>query len=286
MRASRRRALAALAATAWSPAALRAQTPIQRDTFTTTDGARLSLLRTRGTHTPTLLFLPGWGMPASIWLPQLNALGAQHAGIALDPRGQGESEAPARGYTIERRVADLAEVIERVGPVLLVGWSLGVLEALHYVHLHGATQLQGLMLVDNSVGEPPPPKPGDFLQRLRKDREKTVDAFVRGMFATPRPEAEIELIKRSALRLPVEDSIALLSYPLPREHWRTIARAFPKPLAYVVTPRLEAQAQSLKANRPATRIEVFRDAKHALFVDEPERFNRVLSEFIEDVRKS
>ncbi len=257
---------------------------MQRESFATTDGTRLSLLRTAGTQAPTLLFLPGWGMPASIWLPQLNALGLRHTCIALDPRGQGESDAPATGYTIERRVADLAEVIDRFGPLVLVGWSLGVLEALHYVHLNGAAKLQGLMLVDNSVGEPPAPKGGDFLQRLRKEREKTVDAFVRGMFATPRPEAEIETIKRSALRLPVEDSIALLSYPLPREHWRTIARAFPKPLAYVVTPRLEAQAQSLKANRPATRIEVFRDAKHALFVDEPERFNRVVAEFIAYVR--
>lgn len=258
---------------------------MRRETFTTTDGTHLSLLRSAGTGAPVLLFVPGWGMPASIWQPQLNGLGQSHRCTALDPRGQGESAAPVSGYTIERRVADLAEVIDHLGPLLLVAWSLGVLEALHYVHLNGPGKLRGLMLVDNSVGEPPAPKSGDFLQRLRKEREKTVDAFVRGMFATNQPQAEIEAIKRSALRLPVEDSIALLSYPLPREHWRSIARAFPKPLAYVVTPRLEPQAKSLQANRPATRIEVFRDAKHALFVDQPERFNQVLGEFIEDVRR-
>ena len=44
-------------------------------------------------------------------------------------------------------------------PVLLVGWSLGVLDALAYVHTHGDAALAGLVLVDNSVGEEPAPVP-------------------------------------------------------------------------------------------------------------------------------
>jgi pimeloyl-ACP methyl ester carboxylesterase len=31
--------------------------------------------------------------------------------------------------------------------------------------------------------------------------------------------------------------------------------------------------------RPKTRVELFEEAGHALFVDEPERFNRVLDSF-------
>jgi microsomal epoxide hydrolase len=71
-----------------------------------------------------------------------------------------------------------------------------------------------------------------------------------------------------AKRMSVEDSIALLSYPFPRTHWKEIALAFNKPLLYVVTPQYEAQAGNLQKNRPGTKVEIFRDAGHALFVDE------------------
>ena len=80
--------------------------------------------------------------------------------------------------------------------------------------------------------------------------------------------------------MPLEASIDLLSYPFPREHWRDVARAFRKPLLYVVTPQFAEQAQNLKRNRRGTRIEIFADAGHALFVDEPQRFNALLDDFL------
>jgi microsomal epoxide hydrolase len=81
----------------------------------------------------------------------------------------------------------------------------------------------------------------------------------------------------------LDDSLALLSYPYPRTHWKEIAHAFPKPLLYVVTPQFEAQAENLQKNRPDTEIEIFRDAGHALFVDEPERFNALVLRFAESL---
>ncbi len=89
----------------------------------------------------------------------------------------------------------------------------------------------------------------------------------------------IEALKRSALKVALADSVALLSYPQPREYWRAAARAFARPLAYLVTPRFAAQAESLRANRPETHVEVFEHASHALFVDQAQRFNLALAEF-------
>lgn len=290
MNPGRRRALAgiALAAAGGSPAQTDSLSPprLQRRALRTSDGVRLSLLETpaHGASRTTLAFVPGWGMPASVWIPSMAALASRHRCMALDPRGQGESDVPDHGYTVERRAADLNEWIAPLERVVLVAWSLGVLEALHLVHRFGHDRLAALVLVDNSVGEPPPPAPTDFLKRLRADRSATVDRFVRGMFATPPPESLIDEISRSVLKTRLEHSIALLSYPLPREHWRAVARAFPRPLAYLVTPRFAAQASNLKSARPDTRVEVFDGAGHALFVDQPQRFNEVLAEFASTVR--
>ena len=120
------------------------------------------------------------------------------------------------------------------------------------------SKLAGLVLVDSSVGEEPAPSgEGTFLQSLREDRDKVIDGFVRAIFNTPQRESDIEKLIRGAQRMALADSIALLSYPYERTHWKEIAHAFTKPLLYIVTPQFAAQAQSLRTNRPGTQIEAF-----------------------------
>jgi microsomal epoxide hydrolase len=86
-------------------------------------------------------------------------------------------------------------------------------------------------------------------------------------------------LTESASRLPVDASLALLAYPYPRAHWRAAAHGVKVPLLYVVTPQFAEQAKNLQRNHPATEIAVFPDAGHALFVDEPARFNALLAHF-------
>jgi non-heme chloroperoxidase len=255
-----------------------------RSRVDTSDGITLSLLRAgernAETETVTIVFIPGWSMPAEIWRPQLEALGERYRVIAMDPRAQGESHAAPAGYTAERRATDIKEVLEPLANVLLVGWSLGAIESLQYVYMFGEDKLAGLVLVDSSVGEEPaPPASGAFLQALRNDREKALGDFVRAIFKSSRPESEVRSLVNAAQRLSVEDSIELLSYPFPRTHWRDIVRRIRTLLLYVVTPQFEEQARNLQKNRPSTRVAIFREAGHALFVDEPERFNSLIEGF-------
>jgi len=257
---------------------------ISRRTFQTSDGVTLSVLEAGGEHSGdrhlNIVFVPGWSMPAMLWQSQLEALSGSYHVLAIDPRGQGESQVPPSGYTAERRAADLSEFLLPLSNVLLVGWSLGAIESLQYVQMFGADRLAGLVLVDSSVGEEPAPPPGaTFTQRLREDRDKMLAEFVRAIFAKPRPDGEIDALVQQAKRLPLEESLALLSYPFERTHWWRIAHSFPRPLLYVVTPQFEEQARNLQKNRPGTQVEIFRDAGHALFVDESERFNLLLEGF-------
>lgn len=257
---------------------------MNRHDLRTSDGVRLSKIVLKPVQfapaSPTIALIPGWCMPASIWAKQLTAFGERHLTLALDPRGQGESEVASTGYHFARRAADLQELLAPYENVLLVGWSLGALEALQYVHLYGEDKLAGLVLVDSSVGElPVPPPGGGFLDALRDGRDKALDEFVRAMYAKPRPEDEITSLLAAIKKMSLDDSIALLSSGIPREHWKETVHAYTKPLLYVVTPQFEAQARNLEKNRPGTRIAVFSDAGHALFVDEPERFNALILDF-------
>src|ERR1043166_302376 len=266
------------------PAVLSAET-VTRRAFRTSDGVKLSFLeagtRRKNAGDVAVALIPGWCMPAEIWRKQLDALGAQYYSVALDPRGQGRSDVPGKGYTADRRAADIDEFLRPLSRVVLVGWSLGAIEALQYLHTFGSEKIAGLVLVDSSVGEEPAPAPGSgFTDSLKRNRDAALNQFVRAIFSKPRPKGEIDALVRGAKRMPLADSIALLSYPYERAHWKEIAHAFDKPLLYVVTPQFAAQAQNLEKNRPGTRIEIFERAGHALFVDEPERFNSLLADFV------
>ena len=258
----------------------------QRSRLRVSDGTNLSVLESSSDRPVprdlTIVFLPGWSMPASIWQPQLEYFGDRYRVLALDPRGQGESDVPETGFTAERRAADIDELLQPLDQVVLVGWSLGALEALQYIDMFGSDRLAAVVLVDSSVGEEPvPPSETSFLDALKSKREETLRGFVKAIIKSPLTDAQVATLVKGAQRMSVEQSLALLSYPFERTHWKRIAHAFSKPLLYVVTPMFAEQAENLKNNRPGTQIELFRDAGHTLFVDEPDRFNQLLREFIE-----
>lgn len=251
--------------------------------FTTSDGVRLHYLEAGPRLGHTIVFVPGWTMPAWIWAPQLQAFAQHYHVVAFDPRGQGDSDVPATGYEPRRRGEDIAELIAHLtpAPVLLVGWSLGVLDTLAYVHTHGDLYIAGLVLVDNSVGEEPPPPITPHHPAPVLPHAIAMHRFVAGMFRHPQSAAYIDRLTEATLHTPEFASRALLSYPEPRTYWREALYSTSKPVLYVVRPGwLAEQAANLAHNRPGTQIAVFGDAGHALFVDDAARFNTLLANFI------
>jgi microsomal epoxide hydrolase len=264
--------------------------PLPRDVtdhyFQTSDGVRLHYLEAGQQAGHTLVFVPGWTMPAWIWMPQIRAFSRRYRVIAFDPRGQGDSAVPATGYEPERRGRDIAELIARLGgpPVVVVGWSLGVLDTLAAIHVAGDRNLAGLVLVDNSVGEEPPPppyRPGPRRVGPPPTHPLAMKAFVRAMFRRPQPPSYLERLTEATLHTPVDASRRLLSYPEPRSYWKEAVYAAKVPLLYAIRPRWVAQGENLMRNRPNTQMEVFTDAGHALFIDDAARFNSVTEDFLQ-----
>ncbi len=128
-------ALLALLACA-GPVAAQSLPRVQSKYFVSSDGVRLHYLEAGPSGGKILLFVPGWTMPAWIWAPQIAAFSRQYHVVAFDPRGHGDSDVPATGYEPGRRGQDIAELIAHLEPVpvVVVGWSLGVLDTLAYVH--------------------------------------------------------------------------------------------------------------------------------------------------------
>ena len=257
--------------------------------FLTSDGVRLHY--TENGHGRTVVMVPGWTMPAWIFEQQIRAFSVYYRVVAFDPRSQGDSDVAATGHDPWRRGQDIAELLARLGPdpVLLIGWSLGVLDSLAYVHENGDHRIAGLVLVDNSVGEDPAPSGGgsgagrsvrSARHPPRLTRTEQMRHFVAGMFLHPQPAPWLDRLTEACLHTPPAAASALLAYPVPRSFWKEAVYSTGHPVLYVVRPAWAGQAMNLANHHPNAESVIMDGVGHALFVDDPGRFDRVVEAFI------
>ena len=86
----------------------------------------------RGTGAETVVFLAGLGGTTRYWASRVAPLEADYRVVLIDLLVFGESPKPWTTYSVERHVAALRRALAPLGPVSLVGHSLGALLAVAY----------------------------------------------------------------------------------------------------------------------------------------------------------
>lgn len=246
-----------------------------------------------------VVFVHGWAMSGRAWSFQRELADAARL-IFLDLRGHGQS-APADSYTLDDYASDLVSFFEGqalVGAVL-VGWSMGTQVALHaFPALRD--RLAGMVLVggnpryastdDYPHGKPPVEVKGMGL-RLRRDRQKTMGDFFKGMFAegelghalyqrivheivlgghAPDPDAalrSLDILSSADLRdgLPGVDRPVLLVH------------------GEVDTVCPASASRYMGERLPDARVEIYPGCGHAPFMSRPEQFNAQLRAFLAEL---
>ncbi len=255
-------------------------------TFRTSDGVSLHYFDAGSG--PALVLIPGWTMAADIFEPQINELSQRFRVVALDPRSQGDSEKTADGNTLERHAQDISELLEHLDlhDAVLLGWSNGVPDALTFVDQNGTAKLRGLVLVDGfvNVSDPQMQKAMfGMLKSFQADRHKFTDGFVRSMYASKQPEEYILRVEKQSLKTPTNTAVVEIFNVVSKGDFTPILAKVDKPVLYICGARLESQGKIVVSNVAKARVEVFKDAGHAMFVDDAERFDHVVSDFVESV---
>jgi non-heme chloroperoxidase len=258
--------------------------------LTMQDGAKIHYVEAG--QGPAILLIPGWSMAAEIWEPQITGLSKSHRVVAYDPRSQGQSTKTTDGNFPEGRARDLGAVIDQLGlaPATLVCWSLAVGECVTYVGQSGTGKVAGLVLVDGLAGDliDPDTLPAlvRYLGRLQRDRQKMTEAFVRSMFKKPQTEEYLKRVTEMSLQTPTDTGIALFVGGLTQNNTETLGK-IDKPTLLAVTenPFTMERYKEMNEKIPGSKMEVFK-AGHALFVDEPERFNKLVEDFVKSLGES
>jgi non-heme chloroperoxidase len=103
------------------------------------------------------------------------------------------------------------------------------------------------------------------------------------MFKKPQTEEYLKRITEASLKTPTDTGIALFVGSLTQNTTETLAK-IDKPTLLMVTqnPFTMERYKQMNEKVPGSKLEVFQ-AGHALFVDEPERFNKLLEDFVKSL---
>jgi non-heme chloroperoxidase len=256
--------------------------------FKTSDGIRIHYLEA-GSGRP-IVFIPGWTMPAWIWQKQIDEFSKKYHVIAVDPRSQGESDKPTYGHLPETRARDYKELVDHLGlkqPVL-VGWSMACGELLKYVEQFGTDNIGGLVLVDGYLTDKPSPELFAFLcgwmNQLQQDRQTQADVFIRSMFKKPQPEDYLKRLIEASVQVPADTAVVLIYNMIAVKDLLSALAKTNRPLVFAYQPDSQQSADFLKSKLgDKVQLERFEGDGHALFVDEPDKFNRMLEKFVQSL---
>jgi non-heme chloroperoxidase len=242
---------------------------------------------------PVLVFIPGWSTGADIWHQQIDAFAKTYRIIAFDPRSQGESTKATSGNTPETRAQDLHALLQRLGvrhPVL-IGWSQGVQDIAAYVEHNGTKDLAGIVLVDAAVSDGADGMAARAQETAAQfkmfavyqvHQQEYLAGMMRAIISKPPSDEVIKHLVSIGMKTPPDIGVAMLIADMFGLNRTAALKKIECPTLIVAsTKSFELPRQRAAANQiPHARFEEIDDAAHAVFVDQPDRFDELLDNFV------
>lgn len=241
-----------------------------------------------------LVLIPGWRLTASIWHEQIDTFARDRRVIAIDPRSQGQSTKTADGDTPEQRARDLNKVLDHFAleNIVLVGWSQGVQDVAAFVDQFGTHRLKGIVLVDSTVSggaaaiAKNPQSAAKELQLLpiyADDPKAYTQGMMHAIIQRPLDPRAFDQLVADGLQTPTAIGAAMLVSDMFGTDRTPALAKFDRPtlvIASAASRELDAQ-KDLAAKLPQGHFEIIEKAGHAVFVDQPQQFDKVLGQFIQ-----
>lgn len=243
-----------------------------------------------------IVFLHGATAGLRYFEPQLTAMSGDFRTIGVDFRGHGRSEKTELGHTMQQYADDVQSFVEQLNldDVILVGWSMGAIVSWEFIHQFGTDQIRALVDIDM---EPSPLKRDDYdygsygindleeaIRQIQTAPIELLDQQAKAMLSEPPSRKLRNLILDEGSRTPAPTQGALLFGLLYLRDYRDVLTEIDVPT--LVCAGADEKWRSVASVRyvaelvPNAQFELFEHSGHCLTVEEPERFNRVLGDFI------
>lgn len=270
-------------------------------TFKTNDGVEI-YYDVQGEGKP-LFMLPGWTCTTKFWKYNVPELSKHFKVICMDMRGHGESEKVLHSHRISRYAMDVKNLLDHldVNDVTVLGWSMGASILWSYIELFGNYRLKGLVCVDQAPLQYTGPDwqwgqngcyDVEMFIRLCYDIKYNPRGAAEGLafgclHHTPDKD-EVKFIADEISKCPPYVRIEIM-----RDHTNLDWRDF---IPHIKLPTLVCVARHsaifpnegsawVGENIPGAKVEYFENSGHMLFWEEPDKFNKVIGDFVNEVNK-
>ena len=265
-------------------------------TFCTSDGVNLSNIEDGKGH-PVVL-IQGFTAPAASWALTTDALVAVgYRVIAFDRRCHGESETPVFGQRMARHGRDIGELLEHLGlnDATLVGASMGGNAIWAYVDQFGPDRLRAIVIADQTpkmLNSPDWP-----YGHYGYEASNAGTYFANGIRTTGRgrdwAKSAPQLARLTerlggppAFRDPAAPETIKLLNDHALQDWRDVVERVARPVLMMAARESQLwpceHAEAAIAANPFGRAVIIEESGHAISFDQPDRFNAVLLEFLDD----
>jgi len=245
-----------------------------------------------------LVLIPGWRLPAYLWTEQLNSFSQISRVIAVDPRSQGESTKTTEGNSPESRARDLHDLLVALGVAhpVLVGWSQGAQDVAAYVQQFGNDSVAGVVFVDSpvSIGPAEIEEHREFskiilssIRMYAEHPEQYSRGMVESLFKQPHPDLDKDKLVESTLKTPTDVGIAMLVMDIFGADRSAPLAKLNKPalvIASASSPLLDLQ-KAMAATMPGAQFVAIEGTGHAVFIDQPNKFDDTLKAFLQSVNR-
>lgn len=237
-----------------------------------------------GQGEPALVLVHGWSCDRTYWEHQIGPLSERFRVITVDLAGHGESGTGREGWTMESFGGDVAAVVEELDleRVVLVGHSMGgdvITEAARRMQ----DRVGGLVWVDTyrELGSAMTDEQArQMLAPFRDDFAGTTRGFVRGMFPAGADSSLVERVVADMAAAPPEVAVEALGAAMAYggEVTRTL-RELDLPVVAINPAEPATDLESMEAF--GVNVVTVPDVGHFVMMEDPEGFNRRLTEVVE-----
>jgi pimeloyl-ACP methyl ester carboxylesterase len=259
--------------------------------FIASDGVKIAYSQTGSGK--NLVMVHGYGCSSLYFKRNIPVLAKQFTVTAVDLRGHGESEKTTKGPRVSRLATDIHELLKHLNitDAVYLGWSMGCSVGWSYWDLFQNDRLSKFIFVDEpALGLDTPDNPSrllnyqqtvDFMSALAANKQKTLHDFINGIVI--HKENDVSDLIESSYK--VEPSFAgRLFYNHMVTDWSDVLPRINLPALVISGTKSFFNPDLVKATAellPNASVESFPETGHLMFFEEAERFNRIVTEFIE-----
>ncbi len=245
-----------------------------------------------------VVFLHGFPFNRSMWREQTDFLSAQgYRCVAPDLRGLGEDKSTNDVNTMEDMARDVAALMDEltIDKAAICGLSMGCYVAFEFVHLF-PTRVRALVLAGGRCEGPDKAERQAREQQAKRVLEQgftpSVESILQSLLSPRTLANKADVVARVRAMVKSTDPLGAAA----AQRGMAARRNYCGDLAQISVPTLivagrddgvrkPIDAETIHRGIKSSQLEIINHAGHLMNMEQPEAFNRVMSQFVEQLNQ-